>query len=49
MASFSKTDKGYRAQIKILGVHVSYAARGQGVAAQREREIRDAATLPLDE
>jgi len=44
MASFSKTDKGYRAQIKILGVRDSRVFR-----TQREREIRDAVRQAVDD
>jgi len=53
MASFSKTAKGWRAQIKVLGVRDSrvFTTRREAVqwAARREEEIRFAATAPLGE
>jgi len=51
MASFSKTGKGWRAQIKVLGVRDGqvFTTRREAVqwAAAREGEIRHAATAPL--
>jgi len=53
MASFSKTAKGWRAQVKTLGVRDSrvFTTRREAVqwAARREQEIRHAASAPLGE
>jgi len=53
MASFSKTGKGWRTQVKVLGVRDSrvFSTRREAVlwAALRERDIRHAATAPLGE
>jgi len=53
MASFSKTAKGWRAQVKTLGVRDSrvFSTRRDAVqwAAMRESQIRHAATAPLGE
>jgi len=53
MASFSKTGKGWRAQIKVLGVRDSrvFSTRREALqwAASREGQIRRAATAPLGE
>jgi len=53
MASFSKTGKGWRAQVKVLGVRDSrvFSTRREAVlwATLRERDIRHAATAPLGE
>jgi len=53
MASFSKTAKGWRAQVKVLGVRDSqvFTTRRDAVAwaMRREDEIRFAATAPLGE
>jgi len=53
MASLSKMSKGWRAQVKVLGVRDSrvFTTRREAVqwAALREEEIRHAATAPLGE
>jgi len=53
MASFSKMAKGWRAQIKVMGVRDSrvFTTRREAVqwAARREDEIRYAVTAPLGE